>query len=56
MKLQGFTDVYLVGSALENKRTLGVIFNIGSVEVSWYIRKQILVAINSMEAEYMVSS
>eukprot|EP00253_Pinus_taeda_P018020 PITA_18020 len=56
VKLQGFTDADWVGSPSDRKRTSGGIFNLGSDAVSWYSRKQRLVALSSTEAEYMATS
>eukprot|EP00253_Pinus_taeda_P029808 PITA_29808 len=44
------------GSPSDRKSTLGGIFNLGSVAVSWYNRKQRSVALSSAEVEYMVAS
>eukprot|EP00253_Pinus_taeda_P003800 PITA_03800 len=56
MKLQGFTYADWARSPSDWKSTSGGIFNLGSVAVSWYSRKQRLVALSSAEAEYMASS
>jgi len=56
VKLQGFTDVDWAGSPSDRKSTSGGIFNLGSVAVSWYNRKQRLVALSLAEAEYMAAS
>ena len=56
VKLQGFTDVYGAGSQSDMKSTSGGIFSIGSATISWFNRKQRLVALSSSEAEYMASS
>lgn len=56
MKLQGFTDADWAESPSNRKSTSGGIFNLGSVAVSWYSRKQRLVALSSTEVEYMVAS
>ena len=56
MKLQGFTDAYWEGIPSDMKSTLGRIFGIRSVIVSWYIRKQRSVVLNSADAEYMAYS
>ena len=41
---------------MDRKSTSGGIFSIGSTAVSWYIRKQISMALSSVEAEYMGES
>eukprot|EP00253_Pinus_taeda_P027852 PITA_27852 len=46
----------LVGSPSNRKSTLGGIFNLGSVAVSWYSRKQRSVALSSARAEYIAAS
>eukprot|EP00253_Pinus_taeda_P025425 PITA_25425 len=56
VKLQGFTNVDWVGSPLEQKSTSGGNFNLGSVAVSWYSKKQRSVALILAKAEYMASS
>eukprot|EP00253_Pinus_taeda_P009795 PITA_09795 len=56
VKLQGFTDVDWAGSPSDRKSTSGGNFNLGSAAVSWYSRKQRLVALSLVEAEYMVAS
>jgi len=55
VKLQGFTDGDWVGIPSKKKITLGEIFSIGSTTVSWYYRKQISVALSSIEEEYMAT-
>eukprot|EP00253_Pinus_taeda_P005583 PITA_05583 len=56
VKLQGFTDVDWAGSPSIQKITSGRIFSIGSAIVSWYSRKQRLIALSSVEALYMDAS
>jgi hypothetical protein len=56
VKLHGFTDVDWAGSPTDIKNTSGGIFNIRSITVSWYSRKQRSVALSSAEAEYMAAS
>eukprot|EP00253_Pinus_taeda_P036278 PITA_36278 len=56
VKLQGLTDADWAGSPSDRKSTSGGIFNLGSVVVSWYSRKQKSVSLNSAEAEYMAGS
>jgi len=56
VKLQGFTDADWARSPSDRKITLGGIFIIGSIAVSWYNRKQRSVALSSAEAEYMAAS
>ena len=54
--MHGFTDADWAGSPTERKSTSGWVFIIGSTTVSWYNRKQISVALNSAEVEYMAAS
>eukprot|EP00253_Pinus_taeda_P013990 PITA_13990 len=56
VKLQGFTDADWAGSPSDRKSTSRGIFNLGSVAVSWYSRKQRPVALSFAEAEYMAAS
>jgi len=56
VKLQGFTDSYWARSPSDWKSTSGGIFNLGSVAVSSYNRKQRSVALISAEAKYMAAS
>ena len=50
VKLHGFTDVDWEGIPTNRKSTLGGVFSIGSTTISWYSRKQISMALNSVEA------
>lgn len=56
MKLQGFTNADWAGSPLDGKITSGVIFSVGFIAISWYIKKQGSMAHSSVEVEYMVVS
>eukprot|EP00253_Pinus_taeda_P029069 PITA_29069 len=56
VKLQGFTDADWAVSPSDQKSTLGGIFNLGSATISWYNRKQRLVALSLAEAKYMATS
>eukprot|EP00253_Pinus_taeda_P027010 PITA_27010 len=56
VNLQGFTDADWAGSPSDRRSTYGGIFNLGSVAVSSYSRKQRSVALSSTEAEYMATS
>jgi hypothetical protein len=48
-------DADWVGNPTKKKSTSGGIFSIGSTVVSWYSRKQISMALSSMEAQYMAA-
>ena len=56
VQLEGFTDVDWVRCVEDRKSTSGCCFNIESGVVTWFSRKQMLVALSSTEAEYMVAS
>jgi len=56
VKLQAFTDANWAGSPSDQKSTSGGTFNLGSMEISWYNRKQMSFSLNSAEAEYMATS
>jgi len=54
--LVGYTDADWAGCPSDMKNTLGCFFGLGSTIVSWFSRKQKLVALRSFEAEYMAAS
>jgi hypothetical protein len=56
VKLHGFMDADWAGSPTDRKSTLGGIFSIRSIVVSWYNRKQRSVSLSLAEAEYMATS
>lgn len=56
MNLQGFTAADWVGSPSNMKRKSGGIFSIGLGVSFWYSKKPRVVALSSVEAEYMASS
>eukprot|EP00253_Pinus_taeda_P004850 PITA_04850 len=56
VKLQGFIDADWARSPSDQKSISGGIFNLGSVAISWYNKKQRSVALSSVEAEYMAAS
>ncbi|XP_059066185.1 secreted RxLR effector protein 161-like [Cryptomeria japonica] len=56
VKIKGFIHANWAGNIADRKSTSGYNFNLGSGAVSWYRRKQKLVALNSAEAEYMAAS
>jgi hypothetical protein len=56
VELQGYTDSYWAGSAVDRKSTLGCCFNLVSIVITWFSRKQDYVALNSAEVEYMAVS
>ena len=56
MKLCGFTDVDWARSPSAQKSTRGGIFSVGSTVVSLYNMKQIYVALNLVEVEYLATN
>ena len=48
----GYTDADWAGSTYDRRSTSGYIFSIGSAAVSWSSKKQPIVALSSIEAEY----
>ena len=56
MSLEGYTDSDWAGCAFDRKSTSGCCFGLGSVVVSWFNRKQNLVALSSSKAKYMASN
>eukprot|EP00253_Pinus_taeda_P011308 PITA_11308 len=56
VQLQSFTDADWAGSPLDRKSTSGGILNLGLAADSWYNRKQMSIALSSVEAEYMAAS
>ena len=56
IQLAGFTDANWAGCVENRKCTSGCCFSIGLGVVSWFSRKQKLVALSSVEAEYMAAS
>ena len=53
--MHDFTDADWAGSPTERKSTSGGIFSLGSTTVSWYNKKQISVALSSVEEKYMAA-
>jgi hypothetical protein len=56
MRLQGYVDVYWVGSAMYHKSTSGCCFTLGPARVSWCNRKQSSMDLSTTEAEYIALS
>ena len=50
VKLHGFTDADWASSPMDGKSTLGGVFSIGSIEVSWYSWKQRSMELSLAEA------
>jgi hypothetical protein len=56
VKLVGYSDADWEGNNVDRKSTSGHCFNLGSGAISWFNRKQKLVALSSAEAEYMATN
>jgi Reverse transcriptase (RNA-dependent DNA polymerase) len=52
----GFSDSDLAGDMNDRKSTTGVIFFVGGNPISWFSRKQKVVALSSCEAEYIAAA
>lgn len=52
----GFSDSDLAGDVNDRKSTTGVIFFLGDNPISWFSRKQQVVALSSCEAEYIAAA
>jgi len=52
----GYSDSDLAGDVDDRKSTTGVIFFLGDNPISWFSRKQKVVALSSCEAEYIAAS
>jgi hypothetical protein len=53
--LSGYTNADWVGSVSNRKITSGCCFSLGSAMISWQSRKQSSIALNTVEAEYIVA-
>ena len=56
LQLQGYTDADWQGDLDDRKSTSGYLFTLAGGAISWSSKKQDLVALSSMEAEYIVAS
>jgi hypothetical protein len=56
VRFHGCSDSYWKDIVVDRKNTYGGRFILGSTMVSWYNRKQTFVALDSTEAEYMLTS
>lgn len=56
VKLQGLKNEDWAHSPSDRKRTLGVVFSVGSITVSRYNKKHRSIPLNSTKAKYMASS
>jgi hypothetical protein len=56
VKLVGYSDVDWASSAIDRKSTSSCCFSLGSGAISWFSRKQKLVALIVVQAEHMAAS
>ena len=56
INLHGYSDSDWAGSSTKCKSTTGCCFSLGFAIISWFSRKQSLVALSSTKAEYIASS
>jgi hypothetical protein len=56
VELQGYTNLDWIGNAVDRKSTSGCCFSLGSIVVTWFIRKQTFVSLSSVEEDYMETS
>lgn len=55
-RLTGFTDSDWAGSLEDRKSTSGLIFNLGSAAITWSSKKQEIIALSSIEAEFIAAT
>jgi hypothetical protein len=53
--LSGHIDSDWAGSVSDRKNTFGCYFSLGSSMISWYIRKQSIISLSTIEAEYIAA-
>jgi hypothetical protein len=53
LQVHGYTDVDWVGNVSDKRSTSGFMFSFGSGDVSWNSKKQPIVTLSSIEAEYI---
>ena len=51
--LQGYVDSYMAGDKDSRRSTIGYVFTIGGIAVSWISKLQKFVALSTTEAEYV---
>ena len=54
-RLYGYTDADWAGSVPDRKSTSGGCYSLGSAMISWFSRKQSIVALSTTEAEYIAA-
>jgi hypothetical protein len=52
VQLAGYTDADWAGHATDRRSTSGYAFSLGSTAIAWSSKKQPIVALSSIEAEY----
>ncbi|MCO5561034.1 hypothetical protein L7F22_014655 [Adiantum nelumboides] len=52
LQLSGFTNADWVGSVCDRRSTSGFMFSLGSAAITWSSKKQPMIALSSIEAEY----
>ena len=55
-ELIGYADIDWVGSIDDRKSTSGYVFHMGSGAISWASKKEPIVALSTLEAEYVVAT
>ena len=53
--LQGYVDAYMEGDRDNKRSTIGYVFTVGGILVSWVSKLQSVVALSTTEAEYVVA-
>ena len=56
INLVGYTDSDLAGSVDDSKSTSGYVFDLGSGVIAWCSKKQLVVALSTIEARYIAAS
>jgi len=56
LDIHGFVDAHCVGDLDQRRSTSGYVFNLFGGAVSWMSKKQSIVALSTIEAEYMATT
>ena len=51
--LTGYSDTDFANNELDHRSLTSYVFKIGNVAITWNTRKQLMVALSTIEAEYM---
>ena len=54
--LQGYVDAYMVSDKDSRRSTIGYVFTMGGIAVSWISKLQQVVALSTKEVEYVVAT